>query len=136
MDIFKAVALGAKSTFIGRAFIYGLGAAGEQGVTKALQMLRKELDITMALAGETNIASVGHHNLLEPPATERKVPAAKAEPAAKPAAKSTATAKSKTAAKPKPAAKPRAAAAKSAAAPKRQSAAKRPAASRSKTVKS
>ena len=70
MDIFKAVALGAKSTYVGRAFIYGLGAAGEAGVTKALQMLRKELDITMALAGETDITKVGHHNLLEPPASK------------------------------------------------------------------
>jgi L-lactate dehydrogenase (cytochrome) len=127
MDIFKAVALGAKSTFIGRAFIYGLGAAGEAGVTKALQMLRKELDITMALAGETNLANVGHHNLLEPPATARKVVKAKAEPAA-PATKKTA------ATKPKAAAKPRTAAAKSAAAPKRQTTAKRPAASRSKAA--
>ena len=136
MDIFKAIALGAKSTFIGRAFIYGLGAAGEAGVTKALQMLRKELDITMALAGETNIANVGHHNLLEPPATARKVQQAKAESAAT-ATKETATTKPKAATKPKSAAKPRAAAAKSAAAPKRQSAAKRPAASRSKaTIKS
>ncbi len=67
MDIFKAIALGAKSTFIGRAYIYGLGAAGEAGVTKALQMLRKELDITMALAGETDIGNVGRHNLLNPP---------------------------------------------------------------------
>lgn len=134
MDIFKALALGAKSTFIGRAYIYGLGAAGEQGVTKALQMLRKELDITMALAGETNVANVGHHNLLEPPATARKIMQAKAEPAE--AAKATAATKSKPAAKPKSAAKPRAAATKSAAAPKRQTAAKRPAASRSKTAKS
>lgn len=67
MDIFKAIALGAKSTFVGRAYIYGLGAAGEQGVTRALQLLRKELDITMALAGETDIRKVGHQNLLEAP---------------------------------------------------------------------
>ncbi|MCK5748464.1 MAG: alpha-hydroxy-acid oxidizing protein [Oricola sp.] len=133
MDIFKAVALGAKSTFIGRAFIYGLGAAGEAGVTKALQMLRKELDITMALAGETNIANVGHHNLLVPPATARKVQQAKAESAAT-TTKKPAGAKPKTATKPKSAAKPRAAAAKSASAPKRQTPANRPAATRSKSA--
>ena len=44
-DIFKAVVLGAKSTYIGRAFIYGLGAAGEQGVTKALQLLRNVVPV-------------------------------------------------------------------------------------------
>ena len=108
-DIFKAIALGAKSTYIGRAFIYGLGAAGEQGVTKALQLLRKELDVTMALAGETDINNVGHHNLLAPPATERKVMKAKAP--------------AKTATKQKPAAKRQAAAAKTAT--RRTTAAKR-----------
>ncbi|MCI5078472.1 alpha-hydroxy acid oxidase [Oricola sp.] len=69
-DIFKAIALGAKSTFVGRAFIYGLGAAGEAGVTKALELLHKELDLTMALSGETDIRNVGHHNLLEPPVSK------------------------------------------------------------------
>ncbi len=65
-DVFKAIALGAKSTFIGRAYIYGLGAAGQAGVTKALQIIRKELDITMGLCGETDITKVGRHNLLLP----------------------------------------------------------------------
>ena len=65
-DVFKAMALGAKSTFIGRAFVWGLGAAGEAGVTKALQIIRKELDITMGLCGETDITRVGRHNLLMP----------------------------------------------------------------------
>ncbi len=65
-DVFKAMALGAKSTFIGRAFVWGLGAAGEAGVTKALQIIRKELDITMGLCGETDITKVGRHNLLMP----------------------------------------------------------------------
>ena len=65
-DILKAVALGAKSTYVGRAFVYGLGAAGEAGVTKALELLRKELDLTMALCGETDIRNVGRHNLLPP----------------------------------------------------------------------
>ncbi|WP_150524698.1 alpha-hydroxy acid oxidase [Roseibium sediminis] len=62
-DIFKAVAMGAKSTFIGRSYIYGLGAMGKPGVTKALEIMRKELDVTMGLCGETDIHNVGRHNL-------------------------------------------------------------------------
>ena len=50
-DVLKALALGAKGVFIGRAYIYGLGAMGEAGVTKALECIRKELDVTMALCG-------------------------------------------------------------------------------------
>ncbi|MEL6435824.1 MAG: alpha-hydroxy acid oxidase, partial [Pseudomonadota bacterium] len=65
-DVFKAIALGAKSTYIGRAFIYGLGAAGEKGVTNALEIIRNELDKTMGFAGETDINNVGRHNLLRP----------------------------------------------------------------------
>jgi L-lactate dehydrogenase (cytochrome) len=65
-DVLKAIALGAKSTFIGRSYIYGLGAAGEAGVTKSLQIIRKELDVTMGLCGETDITRVGRHNLLMP----------------------------------------------------------------------
>ncbi|MGI9355512.1 MAG: alpha-hydroxy acid oxidase [Rhizobiaceae bacterium] len=64
-DIFKAIAMGAKSTYIGRAYIYGLGAMGEAGVTTALEVIRKELDTTMALCGETKIEDVGRHNLLD-----------------------------------------------------------------------
>ncbi len=64
-DVFKAIALGAKSTYIGRAYIYGLGAMGEVGVTTALEVMKKELDITMALCGETDIKDVGRHNLLD-----------------------------------------------------------------------
>jgi len=62
-DVFKAVALGARSAFIGRAFLWGLGAGGEAGVTRVLDILRTELDITMALCGERDIRSVGVHNL-------------------------------------------------------------------------
>jgi L-lactate dehydrogenase (cytochrome) len=65
-DVLKAIALGAKSTFIGRSYIYGLGAAGEAGVTKSLQIIRKELDVTMGLCGEIDIRNVGRHNLLMP----------------------------------------------------------------------
>jgi L-lactate dehydrogenase (cytochrome) len=50
-DVLKALALGAKGTMIGRAFLYGLGAMGEKGVTLALEILRSELDVTMALCG-------------------------------------------------------------------------------------
>jgi L-lactate dehydrogenase (cytochrome) len=62
-DILKAVALGAKSTFIGRAFLYGLSAGGEAGVTRALDILRRELDITMALCGERDIKNLGPRNI-------------------------------------------------------------------------
>lgn len=57
-DVLKAVALGAKGTYIGRAFLYGLGAMGEQGVTKALEIIHKELDLTMAFCGRTDIKAV------------------------------------------------------------------------------
>lgn len=65
-DVLKAVALGARGTYIGRAFVYGLGAMGQAGVTRALQVIHKELDLTMALCGERDIANVGAHNLIVP----------------------------------------------------------------------
>ncbi len=65
-DVMKALALGAKGTFIGRSYIYGLGAMGQAGVTKALEILQKELDITMALCGEKTVAGLGRHDLLIP----------------------------------------------------------------------
>lgn len=66
MDIMKALALGAKGTYIGRAYIYGLGADGEDGVTRALEILQAELSTTMALCGERNVSELGRHNLLMP----------------------------------------------------------------------
>jgi L-lactate dehydrogenase (cytochrome) len=63
-DVLKALALGAKGTMIGRAFVYGLGAKGQQGVTDALNVIHKELDTTMALCGERDVANLGTHNLL------------------------------------------------------------------------
>ena len=57
-DVLKAWALGARGTLIGRAMVYGLGAMGEAGVTKALQVLHKELDVTMAFCGHTQLAHV------------------------------------------------------------------------------
>ena len=63
-DVLKAWALGAKGTMIGRAMVYGLGAMGEAGVTKALQIIHKELDVTMAFCGHTNIQNVDRSILL------------------------------------------------------------------------
>ncbi|MGL5363241.1 MAG: alpha-hydroxy acid oxidase, partial [Bosea sp. (in: a-proteobacteria)] len=65
-DVLKAIALGAKGVMIGRAFLYGLGAMGEEGVTKCLDIIRKELDVTMALCGQRDIQNVGHNILLNP----------------------------------------------------------------------
>jgi L-lactate dehydrogenase (cytochrome) len=63
-DVLKAWALGARGTMIGRAMAYGLGALGEAGVTRALQILHKELDITMAFCGRTRIEQVDRSILL------------------------------------------------------------------------
>ncbi|NOD89645.1 MULTISPECIES: alpha-hydroxy acid oxidase [unclassified Ruegeria] len=65
-DVLKALALGAKGTYIGRAFVYGLGAMGQKGVTTALEVIQKELDTTMALCGERKVTDLGRHNLLVP----------------------------------------------------------------------
>jgi L-lactate dehydrogenase (cytochrome) len=78
MDIFKALALGAKGTMVGRAYVYGLGAAGEEGVTHALNILQKELSVTMGLAGLRNVNDITREALLMPaptftiPAPEKK----------------------------------------------------------------
>ena len=63
-DVIKALALGAKGVYIGRAFLYGLGAMGEAGVTKCLEIIQKELDITMALCGLTDVTKVDEKILL------------------------------------------------------------------------
>ena len=57
-DVIKAVALGAKGVYIGRPFLYGLGAMGQAGVTKCLDIIRNELDLTMAFCGHTNIGQI------------------------------------------------------------------------------
>ncbi len=62
-DVLKALCLGAKGVYIGRPHLYGLGAMGQAGVTKALDIIRNELDITMALCGERDITRVGMHNI-------------------------------------------------------------------------
>jgi L-lactate dehydrogenase (cytochrome) len=58
-DIMRAIALGARSCLCGRAYIYGLGAGGQAGVATAIDIMRKELDISMALTGVTSIAGIG-----------------------------------------------------------------------------
>ncbi len=65
-DVLKAVAMGAKGTYIGRAFIYGLGAMGEAGVAKALEIIYRELDLTMAFCGHRDINDVRRETLLVP----------------------------------------------------------------------
>ncbi len=63
-DVLKAVALGARGTYIGRSMLYGLGALGEAGVSKALAIIHKELDLTMAFCGHTDIRRVDRSILL------------------------------------------------------------------------
>ncbi len=57
-DVLKARALGARGVYIGRPFLYGLGAMGKEGVTLALEIIRKEMDITMALCGKRDINEI------------------------------------------------------------------------------
>ena len=63
-DVLKAWALGARGTLIGRAFLYGLGAMGEAGVTRCLEIIDRELDLTMAFCGHTDIRTVDSTILL------------------------------------------------------------------------
>jgi len=65
-DVLRALALGARGTYIGRAAIYGLGALGEDGVVQALDILRRELDVSMALCGVRSPAELGPRNLVVP----------------------------------------------------------------------
>ena len=65
-DVLKARALGARGTYIGRAMVWGLGAMGEAGVTKALEIIHRELDLTMAFCGRTKIGDVDRSILLTP----------------------------------------------------------------------
>ena len=71
-DILKAVAMGAKGTYIGRAFVYGLGAMGEAGVTKCLEVMQKEFDISMALCGRTSVEALDRDILMIPEDFEGK----------------------------------------------------------------
>jgi L-lactate dehydrogenase (cytochrome) len=65
-DVLRAVALGARGVYIGRPFLYGLGALGEEGVTKCLDIIRNELDLTMAFCGRRDIQDVDRSILLAP----------------------------------------------------------------------
>lgn len=65
-DVLRATCLGARGTYIGRPFLYGLGAAGEAGVTDILNILHHEMDVSMALCGERVFDNVGQHNLVNP----------------------------------------------------------------------
>ncbi|MCB1465562.1 MAG: alpha-hydroxy-acid oxidizing protein [Rhizobiaceae bacterium] len=69
-DVLKALCLGAKGTYIGRPFLYGLGAMGKEGVTLALEIIRKELDITMALCGKRDIKDAGPELIYHPQKAE------------------------------------------------------------------
>ena len=65
-DILKALAMGAHGTYIGRAYIYGLGAMGEAGVTRSLEILHKQLDLSMALCGVNTVQEIGRNTILLP----------------------------------------------------------------------
>ncbi len=62
-DVLKSIALGAKGTYIGRPFLYGLGAMGKEGVKLSLEIIRKELDTTMALCGERDLKNINKNHL-------------------------------------------------------------------------
>jgi L-lactate dehydrogenase (cytochrome) len=64
-DVFKALALGARGVMLGRAYVYGLGALGEAGVATALELIRRELDLTMVLCGVRSIAGIDRRALHE-----------------------------------------------------------------------
>jgi L-lactate dehydrogenase (cytochrome) len=65
-DVLKAIAMGAKGTYIGRSFVYGLGAMGQAGVTKALEIIYKEMDTSMALCGHRTLSQISKESLLIP----------------------------------------------------------------------
>jgi L-lactate dehydrogenase (cytochrome) len=72
MDVERALALGARGCLIGRSYVWGLGAYGEAGVTKTIDIIKKELDVSMALTGVSSIAEIGPNVLLEPPFAQRR----------------------------------------------------------------
>ncbi|HEY8194174.1 MAG TPA: alpha-hydroxy acid oxidase [Hyphomicrobium sp.] len=63
-DVFRALALGARACLLGRAYLYGVCAAGEEGASKAIDIIAKELDVTMALAGVRTIGDIGRTSLV------------------------------------------------------------------------
>jgi L-lactate dehydrogenase (cytochrome) len=64
-DVLRALALGARSCLVGRSYIFGLGAAGEAGVKRAIDIIRSELDVSMALTGLKNIKEISPHTLVQ-----------------------------------------------------------------------
>lgn len=70
-DVVKALCLGARACMVGRAWLYGLAAAGEAGVDRALQILVAEMEVTLRLLGRTRLEELGRHYLTEAPATGR-----------------------------------------------------------------
>lgn len=78
-DLMRALASGARACLVGRAYVYGLGAGGRAGVAKAIDILKNELSVTMALTGTNRIADIGPHILVDGPA---KKPARKRKPKA------------------------------------------------------
>ena len=62
-DILRALSLGTQGVYIGRPYLYGLGAGGQAGVEHALDIMRKEMSMSMALCGETDVKDMGLHNL-------------------------------------------------------------------------
>jgi L-lactate dehydrogenase (cytochrome) len=83
MDVERALALGARGCLIGRSYVWGLGAYGEAGVAKTIEIIKKELDVSMALTGVSTIAEIGPNVLVDPPFRQqkpaRKKPAARAK---------------------------------------------------------
>jgi L-lactate dehydrogenase (cytochrome) len=71
MDVERALALGARGCLIGRSYVWGLGAYGEAGVTKTIEIIKKELDVSMALTGVSSVAEIGPNVLVEPPFQQR-----------------------------------------------------------------
>jgi L-lactate dehydrogenase (cytochrome) len=64
-DVLRAIALGAQGTMIGRAFLYGLGAKGQAGVRQALEIIYKELDLTLGLCGQSDLSKVDSSILIK-----------------------------------------------------------------------
>lgn len=64
-DLFRALALGARTCLIGRAYVFGLAAGGEAGVAKAIDIIRREFDVTMALTGVKSVKEIGRHLLVQ-----------------------------------------------------------------------
>lgn len=70
-DVFRALALGARATYVGRTMLYGLGAGGEQGVTTALEIVHTELEKTMGLCGVASVDRIGRENIILDPLSDR-----------------------------------------------------------------